>query len=334
MNKERRTTKMMRTKHTAYATIVDGSVKSEIDKRYGLNVTNLLVFNGDGSRFNGIVPLYSIASGTHTANGGIIDAFPHAPPYGDVAAFMIAVIGYDANPQALHAKHAISAVKVGDTLYAFNAWGGIHLPVDNVIFNDIASMAGCSKGMQYTGDNLQSCNRLGACAGYASNFVTEILDYVLLKGNNPPISSWSQEQYNWAIETALKSRSALIKSYGGSAHPHNIFAGLNPGFGHNSKGVGNIIENDDEGRYRKVPEGTQMYANQYSIEDNNILKWHNRYLNNHGMRRHSRIHLVNESYGTLNKSAVKQLFNEYKRDNPNSRVNLRRFTETMQAYIE
>lgn len=121
--------------------------------------------------FRGAVPV-DLKTNTRTYKNGKIDGTEYHPN-GAVVGLLIKVIDYDSSGP--HSVHAISAVKIGTTLYGFNSWGASALPIDKKIFRKLATLYKCKKIQTYNGYNLQYGNQHGVCVGFASNFVLEIL---------------------------------------------------------------------------------------------------------------------------------------------------------------
>ena len=66
------------------------------------------------------------------------------PPFtADKTVIGLSVIVTPYTSSGKHSSHAISAVKYGNTLFAFNAWGENHLDVDNYIFNYLKNKYKC-----------------------------------------------------------------------------------------------------------------------------------------------------------------------------------------------
>lgn len=123
-------------------------------------------------------------------------------PRNKVVGILIKVYSY--RGYGLHSIHAISAVKLGNTLYGFNAWGRNGLPIDSKIFRQIAKIYKCKKVDMYNGPSLQVGNAHGVCVGFASNFVTEML--LLnhhLQGENIRNYFQTMNSYNKSIFNSL-----------------------------------------------------------------------------------------------------------------------------------
>jgi hypothetical protein len=91
---------------------------------------------------------------------------------------LIKVLDYASSGK--HSAHAISAVKSGKTLFAFNAWGKRGRVIDDRIFKQIKTLYKCDKIVRYRGEDLQATDPHGVCAGYASNFVTLIMKELMV----------------------------------------------------------------------------------------------------------------------------------------------------------
>lgn len=98
--------------------------------------------------------------------------------------------------------HAISAVKYGKTLYAFNAWGKTRQRIDTKIFNTICGMYKCTSVTMYNGPSLQLKNTasMGVCVGFASNYIMEM--FLKIAAGRVPRKS----QFDNFVFTALSER--------------------------------------------------------------------------------------------------------------------------------
>ena len=121
--------------------------------------------------FNKDVPLSFKTNSMTYKNGKLAGYVYHTNK--PVVGLLIKVVNYDSSGP--HVVHAISAVKIGTTLYGFNAWGASALPVDKKIFRQLATRYKCKNIQTYNGYDLQYGNQYGVCVGFASNFVLEIL---------------------------------------------------------------------------------------------------------------------------------------------------------------
>ena len=88
-----------------------------------------------------------------------------------VIGIVIKVNNYDIKTDA----HALAAVIQNGNLYCFNPWGGDSLSDDLNIFTSIFDLYKCTNIDIYYGKNLQKQNTRGACVGYVSNFITEMI---------------------------------------------------------------------------------------------------------------------------------------------------------------
>ena len=119
----------------------------------------------------------------------------------DPVGIIISVDKYSNSGQ--HIGHAISAVKYGKTLFAFNAWGRYGYDFDSTIFKTVADMYRCTKVIRYEGPNLQAKNRVGVCVAFASNYVAEM--FLKIAANKFP-KTISKSKFNEFVNTVLRER--------------------------------------------------------------------------------------------------------------------------------
>jgi hypothetical protein len=137
---------------------------------------------------------------------------------------LVGVLKYTGtDTSSIHTNHAISAVRIHDVLYCFNAWGKDAFSTDAEIFEGLQGQYGCASRMVYTGPNLQ----VGpSCTGFASNFIIEIVRHFRAGGvgenqkglNQKGLNQkgLNQKGLNDLIYNALTNRSAVFGRSSGS----------------------------------------------------------------------------------------------------------------------
>ena len=124
-----------------------------------------------------------------------------------IVAIPIVISAYDDDPTAIDFVHAISAVKYKNTLFCFNSHGIDGLYIDEKIFNQLAKKYKCKNVLIYNGQGLQNGDPHGVCAGYAMNFILEIL---LLASEDRIPTNLSQKQYDDFVFRAMTKRGILF----------------------------------------------------------------------------------------------------------------------------
>jgi hypothetical protein len=168
----------------------------------------------DSMFFDGHAPLENVVNvsnkKTYINDGFMRTRKPHLG--NDVVGILIGVENYHYNEEegGVHRNHAISAVKYGNTLFAFDPWGKRSKSIDRKIFKNIQGRYSCTKLYMYTGKNLQEGNYLGVCVGYASNFILEM--FIKIYQNAIPKSKITQDEYNNFVYTVLTTRGVCFGS--------------------------------------------------------------------------------------------------------------------------
>jgi len=103
--------------------------------------------------------------------------------------------------------HAIAAFKYKNTLFCFNSHGMQGLYLDKQIFNQIAKQYNCKNVLIYNGKNFQDGDPYGVCAGYAMNFILEML---ILAADDKIPNKLTQSQYVDFISRAITKRGILF----------------------------------------------------------------------------------------------------------------------------
>jgi hypothetical protein len=142
------------------------------------------------------------------------------PPVYPVMGMLFTIMQYQAKKVSMHSIHATAAIKYGDTLFYFNAWGKNSLRKDKQLAEAAKKYYGANKVISYSGPSLQRDDNYGVCGGYASNFVLEM--FLRIKSGTVPEIIKSQRAFNSWVNTTLRKRGIC---YGGKCVPTCGFAG-------------------------------------------------------------------------------------------------------------
>ena len=90
--------------------------------------------------------------------------------------------------------HAIMAFKYQDVLYCFNPWGHKYILTnqrthkvlpDDIVWDALRVMYGCSSAMIYTGKSYQDNDKIGACVGLSADFGVFMYSQVMFEAAFP-----------------------------------------------------------------------------------------------------------------------------------------------------
>ena len=136
-----------------------------------------------------------------------------------VLGILCAATPYLPKKKSLHSSHAVAAFKYGDILFYFNAWGSRMLTKDATFWKFLAKTYKCTKVIPYKGPSLQYGNKYGLCAGYAANFVLEML-LRAKKGKSAIEALYPSAAFNNFIHRTLTTRGTC---FGGKCIANGAF---------------------------------------------------------------------------------------------------------------